>query len=64
MAADFAANGSALSLQALEDYVAEDSRIVRGSYRGYDLIGMDVPAAGSLTIQALHIMENFDPESM
>ena len=54
MAADFAANGSAVSLEALGDYVAEDSRIVRGSYRGYDLIGMDVPAAGSVTIQALH----------
>jgi len=64
MAADFAANGSAVTLEALGDYVAEDARIVRGSYRGYDLIGMGVPAAGSLTIQALHIMENFDPESM
>ena len=64
MAADFAENGSAVSLEALQDYVAEDSRIVRGSYRGYDLIGMDVPAAGALTIQALHIMENFDPGSM
>ncbi len=64
MAADLRAHGSAVTLQAFKDYVAEDSRIVRGSYRGYDLIGMDVPAAGVLAIQALQIMENFDPSSM
>lgn len=64
MAADLSANGSAVTLQAFNDYVAEDSRIVRGSYRGYDLIGIDVPAAGVLSIQALQIMENFDPASM
>ncbi len=64
MATDLRANGSAVTLQAFKDYVAEDSRIVRGSYRGYDLIGIDVPAAGVLSIQALQIMENFDPASM
>lgn len=64
MAADFAANGTVVDYDDLAQYRAEDSRIVRGSYRGYDLIGTDVPAAGVLSIQALHIMENFDPESM
>jgi gamma-glutamyltranspeptidase/glutathione hydrolase len=64
MAADFRANGSVVDLDDLEGYVAEDSRIVRGSYRGYDLVGMDVPAAGVLSIQALQIMENFDPSEM
>jgi len=64
MASDLRAHGSAVTPQAFKDYVAEDSRIVRGSYRGYDLIGMDLPAAGVLSIQALQIMENFDPSSM
>ena len=64
MIADLRANGSVMTLEALRDYVAEDSRIVRGSYRGYDLVGMDVPAAGVLSIQALQIMENFDPSMM
>lgn len=64
MADDFAAHGSTVSLRAIEEYVAEDARIVRGSYRGYDLIGMDVPAAGAVTIEALQIMERFDPEGM
>ena len=64
MAADFLANGGPIDLEDLEQYVAEDSRIVHGSYRGYDLIGMDVPAGGVLAIQALQVMEHFDPSSM
>ena len=64
MAADLAANGSAVKLQAFHDYEAVDSRIVRGSYRGYDLVGLDVPAAGTVSIQALQIMEHFDPDAM
>jgi gamma-glutamyltranspeptidase/glutathione hydrolase len=64
MAADLAANGSAVTLKAFNDYVAEDSRIVRGSYRGYELVGMGIPAAGVLSIQALQVMEEFEPSSM
>lgn len=64
MAADLTANGAPIGLDDLEQYVAEDSRIVRGSYRGYDIVGTDVPAAGVLAIQALHVMENFDPDEM
>lgn len=58
IAADMAAHGGAVTLTSLADYVAEDARIVRGSYRGYDLVAMDVPASGALAIQALQIMEN------
>lgn len=64
MAEDLAAHGSAVTLQAIRDYEALDARVVRGSYRGYQLVALDVPAAGSVSIQALHVMERFDPESM
>lgn len=64
MAADFRANGAPIDLDDLAQYVAEDSRIVRGSYRGYEIVGTDVPAAGVLAIQALHVMERFDPGQM
>ncbi|MDX1493907.1 MAG: gamma-glutamyltransferase [Longimicrobiales bacterium] len=64
MAADLTANGAPIDLDDLAQYVAEDSRIVRGSYRGYDIVGTDVPAAGVLAIQALHVMERFDPDAM
>lgn len=64
MAADFGAHGAPIDLDDLAQYVAEDSRIVRGSYRGYELVGTDVPAAGVLAIQALQIIERFDPREM
>ena len=64
MASDLAIHGSAVTLEAFHEYQAMDSRVVRGSYRGYELIGTDVPAAGVLAIQALQVMENFDPRSM
>jgi gamma-glutamyltranspeptidase/glutathione hydrolase len=64
MAADLAANGSAVKLQAFHDYEALDARVVGGSYRGYELVALDVPAAGSVSIQALHVMERFDPDAM
>ena len=64
MAADLAANGSAVKLQAFHDYEALDARIVRGSYRGYELVGLGLPAAGAVSIQALQVMESFDPDSM
>ena len=64
MAADMEAHGGALTLQSLADYQALDAAIVRGSYRGYDLVGTDVPAAGAVTIGILHILENFDMASL
>jgi gamma-glutamyltranspeptidase/glutathione hydrolase len=64
MAADFAANGAMVDLEDLAQYRAEDSRIVRGSYRGYEIVGTDIPAAGVLSIQALQVMEHFDPSAM
>lgn len=64
IAADMEAHGGAVTLKALDEYRAEDSRVVRGSYRGYEIVGLDVPSAGVVAIQALHVMEHFDPSSM
>jgi gamma-glutamyltranspeptidase/glutathione hydrolase len=64
IAADMAANGGAVTMKSLADYRAEDARIVRGSYRGYELVALDVPASGAIAIQALQIMENFDPSAL
>ena len=46
IAADMEAHGGAVTLQSLADYEALDAAIVRGSYRGYDLVGTDIPASG------------------
>jgi gamma-glutamyltranspeptidase/glutathione hydrolase len=64
MIADMEANGGFVNQESLESYEALDSRIVRGSYRGYDLVGTDVPASGAVSILALQVMENFDPGAM
>lgn len=64
MVADIQANGGVVTLQSLRDYQAEDALIVRGSYRGYELVGSHNPSAGALAIGALHILENFDLAAM
>lgn len=64
IAADLQAHGSTVDEVALANYRAEDAKIVRGEYRGYELIGTDIPSAGAMTIHALQIMEYFDPQSM
>jgi gamma-glutamyltranspeptidase / glutathione hydrolase len=60
IARDMAANQGYVTARDLADYRAEDARIVRGSYRGYELVGSDIPSAGSMAIQALQILETFD----
>ena len=64
IADDMAANGGFLTREALDAYRAEDSRIVRGSYRGFELVGSDIPASGAIAILALQIAEAFDPDGM
>ena len=56
--ADLETHGSSINTRALADYKAEDATIVRGEYRGYELIGTDIPSAGAMTIHALQIMEH------
>jgi gamma-glutamyltranspeptidase/glutathione hydrolase len=56
---DMARHGGHVSAASLKRYVAEDSRIVKGTYRGYDLVALDTPAAGAIAIEALHILGNF-----
>ena len=60
MAADMEANGGAVTAESLAGYEAVDARIVRGSYRGYGLVGTDIPASGAVTIGILHVLEHFD----
>ena len=63
MVDDIQRNGGVLTMESLAEYRAEDSHIVRGSYRGYDLAALWLPSYGAITIEALHIMEEF-PDSL
>lgn len=56
--ADFQKNKGILTLEDLANYEAKTSRILNGSYRGYDLNGLWIPSFGAITIEILHILEH------
>ncbi|HEX6307541.1 MAG TPA: gamma-glutamyltransferase [Longimicrobiales bacterium] len=56
--------GAYVTAQDLAAYTAEPAPIVRGRYRGYDLIGSYLPASGATTIEALQILEHFPLSSL
>ncbi len=64
MAEDIQANGGAVTMESLDQYEAVPAMVVRGRYRGYDLTGNYVPAAGATTIQILQVLDHFDLASM
>jgi len=57
MVQDVRQNGGFLTLESLENYRAEKSHIVSGSYRGYGIKALWLPAYGAITIEALQILE-------
>ena len=63
MVEDIQRNGGVLTMESLAEYEAEDSYIVKGSYRGFDLAALWLPSYGAITIEALHIMEEL-PDSL
>jgi gamma-glutamyltranspeptidase/glutathione hydrolase len=58
--ADMVRNGGFVRRDDLARYRPDLARVVRGRYRGYDLVGTYLPASGVTVIEALHILENFD----
>ena len=66
MVRDVRQNGGFLTLESLENYRVEKSHIVTGSYRGYGIKALWLPAYGAITIEALQILEqlpvNFDED--
>jgi gamma-glutamyltranspeptidase/glutathione hydrolase len=60
IAADMAKNGGRLSLEDLRNYKTTRSTPVWGSYRGHRIAGAPPPAGGTLVVEMLQILENFD----
>ncbi len=60
MARDISANGGYVREEDLAKYEAQPMRIVRGHYRGYELVGSGRPPSGYMVIEALQIMDQFD----
>tara|TARA_B100000470_G_scaffold175249_1_gene139483 strand:- start:2062 stop:3705 length:1644 start_codon:yes stop_codon:yes gene_type:complete len=57
MVKDVSDNGGFLTLESLKNYRSEKSHIVNGSYRGYSIKALWLPAYGAITIEALQILE-------
>ena len=57
MVKDVSDNGGFLTLESLKNYRSEKSHIVNGSYRGYSIKALWIPAYGAITIEALQILE-------
>ena len=58
--ADMKANGGLVGMEDLANYEAKTAQIVNGSYRGFDLHGLWLPSFGAITMEILHILENFN----
>jgi len=58
--ADMRRRGGLVRRADLTRYQPDVARVVRGTYRGYELVGTYLPASGVTVIEALHILENFD----
>ncbi len=55
------ANGGLITREDLKNYQAKPRAPIRGTYRGYDIIGMAPPSSGGISVQLiLNILESHD----
>ena len=55
------ANGGLITMADLKAYQAKKRGVVKGTYRGYDIIGMPPPSSGGTAIvQMLNVLEGYD----
>ena len=55
------ANGGLITAGDLKAYEAKKRGVVKGVYRGYDIIGMPPPSSGGMAVvQILNVLEGFD----
>ncbi|MFN8618047.1 MAG: gamma-glutamyltransferase, partial [Dehalococcoidia bacterium] len=65
IADDMAANGGIITMRDIEEYRVYERPPVRGSYRGYEIIGPPPPSSGPLHIvEMFNILEGFDLRGM
>lgn len=52
--------GGFLQTSDLMQYQAKDAKILKGSYRGYEIVAMGLPCYGAIVIEMLHLLEKTD----
>ncbi|MBW3552641.1 MAG: gamma-glutamyltransferase [Gemmatimonadetes bacterium] len=65
LVAEMERGGGLITLEDLRRYRANEREPIRGSYRGYGVIGMPPPSSGGIAlVEMLNILEGFDLASM
>lgn len=65
IAEDMRRNGGIITERDLELYQAQEREPIRGTYRGYEVIGMPPPSSGGIAVvEMLNILEGFELEEM
>ncbi len=55
------ANGGLITMADLKAYQAKKRGVIKGTYRGYDIIGMPPPSSGgTAVVEILNILEGYD----
>jgi gamma-glutamyltranspeptidase / glutathione hydrolase len=58
------ANGGLITREDLKNYQAKQRAPIKGTYRGYEIIGMPPPSSGGIAVQMmLNILEGYDLKS-
>jgi gamma-glutamyltranspeptidase / glutathione hydrolase len=58
------ANGGLITREDLKNYQAKQRAPIKGTYRGYEIIGMPPPSSGGIAMQLmLNILEGYDLEA-
>jgi gamma-glutamyltranspeptidase/glutathione hydrolase len=60
LAREVTEGGGFLTMSDMEAYRAGDARILRGHYRGYEILGMGLPCYGAIVIEMLQMLEQTD----
>src|SRR5512145_3338828 len=55
------ANGGLITREDMKNYQAKQRTPIKGTYRGYEIIGMPPPSSGGISVQMmLNILEGYD----
>lgn len=57
---EIVSGGGFLQTSDLQQYNALDAKLIKGSYRGYDIVAMGLPCYGAIVIEMLNILEKSD----
>ena len=60
LAKEIAEGGGFVKLADLENYKAPDAKVLRGNYRGYEIVGMGLPCYGAIVIEMLQMLGQTD----